>query len=97
MKTQNGLRLGKQAALISKSTCPTSHKTTMRQERVTGNVSRRQRRWWLRFYGKIDSDDEYNRIRSQFGDTTSVMAQIQALESLGLSAQFRKDGDSDFD
>jgi len=47
------------------------------------------------FYGKIDSDDEYNRIRSQFGDTTSVMAQIQALESLGLSAQFRKDGDSD--
>jgi hypothetical protein len=47
------------------------------------------------FYRKVDSDDEYNRIRSQFGDTTSVVAQLQALESLGLNAEFRKDGDAD--
>ena len=29
------------------------------------------------------------------GDTTSVEAQIAALESLGLKAEFRKDGDAD--
>lgn len=47
------------------------------------------------FYRKVDNDDEYNRIRSQFGDTTSVAAHLQALESLGLTAQFRKDGDTE--
>jgi hypothetical protein len=45
------------------------------------------------FYGKVKTDDEYNRIRERFGDTTSVPAQIQALRSLGLHAEFRQDGD----
>ena len=36
------------------------------------------------FWGEIGSDDEYNLIRKQFGDTTSDRAQIEALRSLGL-------------
>ena len=47
------------------------------------------------FYGKVKTDDEYNQIRAKFGDTTSVQAQIETLESLGLNAQFRDDGDAD--
>jgi hypothetical protein len=45
------------------------------------------------FYGKVKTDDEYNRIRERFGDTTSIEAQILALRSLGLHAEFRKDAD----
>ena len=40
-------------------------------------------------------DDEYNKIRAKYGDTTSVEAQLAALRSLGLQAEFRKDGDAD--
>ena len=47
------------------------------------------------FYKKVKTDDEYNEIRAQFGDTTSVEAQLTALRSLGLEAEFRKDGDAD--
>ena len=47
------------------------------------------------FYKKVRTDDEYNKIRAKYGDTTSVEAQIAALESLGLKAEFRKDGDAD--
>lgn len=39
-----------------------------------------------RFYGKVGSDDEYNRIRAKFGDTTDATAQVDALRSLGLTA-----------
>jgi GH24 family phage-related lysozyme (muramidase) len=41
-----------------------------------------------RFYGKVNNDDEYNRIRSVYGDTTDVQAQIKALQSLNLQARF---------
>ena len=47
------------------------------------------------FYKKIRTDDEYNEIRAKYGDTTSVEAQLAALRSLGLQAEFRKDGDAD--
>ena len=47
------------------------------------------------FYKKVRTDDEYNKIRAKFGDTTSVEAQLAALRSLGLEAEFRKDGDAD--
>ena len=47
------------------------------------------------YWGKVRTDDEYNAIRARYGDTTSVEAQIKALESLGLSAEFRKDADAD--
>lgn len=33
-------------------------------------------------------DDEYNRIRAKYGDTTNVQAQIATLRSLGLDARF---------
>ena len=45
------------------------------------------------FYGKVKTDDEYNRIRERFGDTTSIDAQVRALRSLGLHAEFRQDAD----
>lgn len=40
-----------------------------------------------RYYGKITSDDAYNKIRAKYGDTTDAQAQIKALQSLGLSAR----------
>lgn len=45
-----------------------------------------------KFWGRIASDDAYNQIRARFGDTTSTGAQLSALRSLGLVAQFRTDG-----
>ena len=47
------------------------------------------------FYGKVKTDDEYNAIRIKYGDTTSVDAQVQALESLGLNAKFIRNADRD--
>lgn len=47
-----------------------------------------------RFYGKVSSDDDYNRIRAKFGDTTDSGAQLRALGSLGLQATFRQNGDA---
>ena len=46
------------------------------------------------FYGKVKNDDEYNSKRSYFGDTTQVEAQLNALRSLGLQAEFRRDGNT---
>jgi len=45
-----------------------------------------------RFWGKVGSDDEYNRIRQRFGDTISAHAQVQALRSLGLRSHFWTNG-----
>lgn len=45
-----------------------------------------------RYWGKVGSDDEYNRIRSKYGDTTSSAAQVRALRSLGLDAKFITNG-----
>ena len=45
-----------------------------------------------RFYGKIRNDDEYNRIRAQFGDTTDSGAHLRALAHLGLTASFHQNG-----
>lgn len=44
------------------------------------------------FWGKVANDDDYNRIRGRFGDSTSAEAQLRALRSLGLKAEFRTDG-----
>lgn len=44
------------------------------------------------FWGKIKNDDSYNLIRARYGDTTSAEAQLAALRSLGLKAEFRTDG-----
>lgn len=42
------------------------------------------------FYGKVKGDDEYNRIRSQFGDTVEAVAQCNALKHLGLHPVYRQ-------
>lgn len=47
-----------------------------------------------RFYGRVPNDDAYNKIRARFGDTTDSGAQLRALGSLGLQAQFRQNGDA---
>ena len=41
---------------------------------------------------KVLSDDAYNQIRAKFGDSTDAQAQLRALRSLGLLADFRTDG-----
>ena len=41
-----------------------------------------------RYHGKVKNDDEYNAIRSKFGDTTLAEAQLAALRSLGLQARY---------
>ena len=40
------------------------------------------------YWGKVQNDDEYNRIRSKYGDTTDASAQLAALRSLGLNPTF---------
>ena len=47
------------------------------------------------FYGRVSSDDYYNKIRETLGDTTSVNAQVTALRVLGLDVDFVKNADSD--
>jgi hypothetical protein len=47
-----------------------------------------------RYYGKVKNDDEYNKIRAKYGDTTSKDAQLAALRSLGLTAKFITNGNS---
>jgi len=41
-----------------------------------------------RYYGKITSDDAYNKFRAKYGDTTDSTAQVTALKALGLNARF---------
>jgi len=43
------------------------------------------------FYNAIKSPYEYRQVRRRFGDTTTVYAQVNALQELGLDAQFKKD------
>ena len=40
------------------------------------------------YYGKIANDDDYNLVRQKYGDSTDSMAQVRALRSLGLEANF---------
>jgi len=40
------------------------------------------------YYGKIENDDAYNLVRQKYGDSTDAQAQVRALRSLGLEANF---------
>ena len=40
------------------------------------------------YYGKVKNDDEYNSVRSKFGDSTSAEAQLACLRFLGLNPSF---------
>lgn len=44
------------------------------------------------YWGKVASDDAYNAIRAKYGDTTDAQAQLAALRSLGLKADFHTNG-----
>jgi hypothetical protein len=46
------------------------------------------------YYGKVKTDDEYNKVRAKYGDTTDANAQLKALQSLGLNPKFIKNGNS---
>ena len=42
------------------------------------------------FHRVVQSQDDYRKVRRRHGDTTEVHAQVSALRSLGLDAEFRK-------
>lgn len=44
------------------------------------------------YWNRIENDDAYNQVRAQFGDSTDAQAQVRALRSLGLQADFCTDG-----
>ena len=44
------------------------------------------------YYGKVANDDAYNADRKKYGDSTDAQAQIRALRSLGLEADFITNG-----
>jgi hypothetical protein len=46
------------------------------------------------YYGLVKTDDEYNKIRAKYGDTTNKDAQLAALHSLGLKAKFITNGNA---
>jgi hypothetical protein len=46
------------------------------------------------YYGKVKTDDEYNKIRAKYGDTTDKDAQLAALKSLGLKPTFITNGNA---
>jgi hypothetical protein len=45
------------------------------------------------YWGKVESDDAYNRVRTPFGDTTDPDAHRRALQSLGLVVTFTRQAD----
>ena len=46
------------------------------------------------FYQKVKSDDQYNLIRQNFGDSTDLGAQLATLTKLGLKPTFKTNGDA---
>ena len=46
------------------------------------------------YYNLVKTDDEYNKIRAKYGDTTDKDAQLAALRSLGLKAKFVTNGNA---
>lgn len=44
------------------------------------------------YWGKVANDDEYNKVRARYGDTTDPNAQVQALKSLGLNPTYIQNG-----
>ena len=80
--------------MTSRSTCLTSGSGTTRLNWLS-RVFQLGRGHGGGLYKKVRTDDEYNEIRAKYGDSTSVDAQLAALRSLGLQAEFRKNGDAD--
>ncbi len=82
---------------------PGSHRLNLRTETQADNFGGQGYRECFssscgaiaRYWGKVVSDDQYNRLRRQYGDTTNPQAQLLALQSLGLRAQFVTNGSPD--
>ncbi len=47
------------------------------------------------FYKKVATQEEYERVRARYGDTTSVFAHVEALTSLGLRVRFVDNADAE--
>ncbi len=47
------------------------------------------------FYKKVATQEEYERVRARYGDTTSVFAHVEALTSLGLQVRFVDNADAE--
>lgn len=47
------------------------------------------------YFKKIATQEEYERIRERYGDTTSVYAHVKALTSLGLQVRFVDNADAE--
>jgi len=45
-----------------------------------------------KYYKRVKSDDEYNKLRSNYGDTTDSQSQLKTLESLDLNPQYLTNG-----
>ncbi len=45
------------------------------------------------YHGVVSSDDDYNKIREKYGDTTEPQSHLDALKSLGLKGSYLQDGD----
>jgi hypothetical protein len=46
------------------------------------------------YWGKVANDNAYNAVRAKYGDSTDAQAQLAALRSLGLKADFHTDGNA---
>jgi uncharacterized protein YvpB len=45
------------------------------------------------FYGFVNTQQEYSKVRDEFGDTIYVSSHLKALRKLGLEAEFRNNAD----
>ncbi len=90
----SGFRLGKPAALTRRCTC-LAISDNLICPAVNVNALRRPQPWSSAFYKKVASQEEYERIRARYGDTTSVFAHVEALTSLGLRVRFVDNADAE--
>lgn len=44
------------------------------------------------FFGKVETDDEYNLVRQSFGDSTATHSQLKALTYYGLKPEYHQNG-----
>lgn len=45
-----------------------------------------------RYYGKVTSDDQYNKLRAKYGDTTNPQSHVAALKAVGLHPEYLQNG-----
>ena len=45
-----------------------------------------------RYWGKVTSDDQYNKLRAKYGDTTDPQSHVAALKAVGLHPAYLQNG-----